>query len=92
MPQFILAGNYAGGYFKVNLTQWFYAYLGRYPDTASYQGRIVTTTSPYGAQAFVDAWAAGANPEDLQVGILTSPEFLVLARQKALWTGDRWKQ
>ena len=93
MPEAILAGHYAGGsYFAITLMEWFFAYLGRFPFTPSYQGRIITATSPFGADGFVNAWAAGANPEDLQATILASPEYLSLARQKALWLGDRWKQ
>jgi hypothetical protein len=92
MPQFILSGGYAGQYFKISLTEWFYTYLARYPQTPSYQGRILTATSPFSAQGFVDAWAAGANPEDLQAAILGSSEYLLLAREKAFWTGDRWRQ
>ena len=92
MPQFILAGGYADEYFKLTLTEWFYAYLARYPQTPSYQGRIITATSPFTAQAFADAWAAGANPEDLQAAILGSSEYLLLAREKAFWLGDRWRQ
>jgi hypothetical protein len=92
MPQFILSGQYSGEYFKLTLTQWYYAYLARYPQTPTYQGRILTATSPFGAQSFVDAWENGANPEDLQAAILSSTEYLQLARQKAFWLGDRWRQ
>jgi hypothetical protein len=90
MPAAILGGLYAGEYFKLTITGWYYQYVRRFPNTPADQSRIITQLTPYGAQSFVDYWTAGGNPESIQIAILISPEYLQIALDKAFWTGQRW--
>jgi outer membrane protein assembly factor BamB len=97
LPQMILGlgqfqpSGVTGNYYRQLVDEWFYTYLGRHGATPSYQGAILGPTPTFTGQALVDALMAGANQESIQASILTSPEYLQLAREKAFWLGDRWR-
>jgi hypothetical protein len=76
-------------FFQVTINNSFMALLRRLPNTLSDQQRLFPA-GPYGAQGFVDALAAGANLPDIQAQIISSAEYLDLARGKAFWGGARW--
>lgn len=93
LPQHLLGGGYVGGYFKNVINGWFYNYLRRYPNTPAHQGRIFESDAfhNYGAAGFVNYLAAGGNEIDVQLALLTSPEYIHnIARRKGFWYGQRW--
>jgi len=75
---------------------WFFADLRRYPDTPSNQSVLANATLP-GADAFapvralIEYMKAGGQQSDVELAILTSPEYLAVARNRAFWTGTRWR-
>ncbi|WZP00035.1 DUF4214 domain-containing protein [Isosphaeraceae bacterium EP7] len=84
--------NAAGEYSTKISNGLVYRYLRRFPYT-----KLDGTVNPPDASAqaaatkpFADFLTNRGNPEELEIGLLTSGEYLNLARGKAAWNGVRW--
>ncbi len=74
---------------------WFFADLRRYPSTPSNQSVLANQpgpgVDPFGpVRALINYMQAGGQQSDVELAILTSTEYLALARNRAFWTGTRW--
>ncbi len=74
----------------------FYLELRRYPNTPSNLSSLLNATPAGGdvyssVRGFIDFLKAGGQQADVELAILTSPEYLAVARTRAFWTGTRWK-
>src|SRR5262249_25571038 len=87
---FSLLFDVPGEYYQNTISQWYLSWLRRLPSTPADSSRLIPAGTPYGAQMWVNSWAAGANPADIQVALVSSAEYMELARTKAFWTGARW--
>jgi hypothetical protein len=87
-----LITNAAGEYSTKISNSLFYRYLRRFPYTKA-DGTVNAPDANAQAAAtmpFARFLTNRGNPEDLEIGILSSPEYLGLARSKAAWNGIRW--
>ncbi len=82
--------NIPHAYIMRSLDLMYFEFLRRLPSTPLDQSRLIAAGVPFGAQNWFDFWLAGGNPADIQINVLTSPEYQSLARTKALWGGARW--
>jgi hypothetical protein len=89
LPQLILFQ--APNEFFQNLTnQYYLLLLRRLASTPSDLSRLIPVGTPFGGQVWVNAMLAGTNPADVLAAILTSGEYLNVARYKSFWLGARW--
>ncbi len=75
---------------------WFFTDLRRYPNTAPNQSVLANEpgpgVDPFGpVRALIQYMQSGGQQSDVEVAILTSTEYLALARTRAFWTGTRWR-
>lgn len=79
-------------YYRRTIDDYFDVYLRRLPNTPPDGSILYNGIEPYAAQEFIDFLAAGGNPEQVQINLLMSPEYLNLSLQKGVWNGKRWKR
>jgi len=68
---------------------WDGRFLRRFGSTPPDLGRVSAPGAPLDGltQVLVNAWAAGARPDDLQAQLLASAEYFRVAWDKAFWGG-----
>jgi hypothetical protein len=71
-------------------SSWFGTFLRRFASTQPDNSRLYPVGTPPSSQGLVNAWSAGARPDDLLVLVLSSDEYFQVARDKAFWAGARW--
>lgn len=69
---------------------WYGMLLRRNGWTLPDSSRVIYDGQPFQPQAYVDFLVRGGNPEDVQVNILVSQEYVNIAWNKAFWGGARW--
>ena len=71
-------------------TSMFGTFLRRFASTQPDNSRLYPVGTVPNDQGLAAQWTAGAQPSDILVEILSSPEYMQLARDKAFWSGARW--
>ena len=71
-------------------TSWYGQFLRRFADTQPDNSRLAPVGTVPRDLAAAAAWAAGSRPEDLLATLLSSAEYVQVARDKAFWGGARW--
>lgn len=75
----------------------FYEALRRYPNTPSNLSSLLNSTPPGGdsfasVRGFINQLLANGQQSDIEITVVTSAEYLGVARTRAFWGGKRWKQ
>jgi hypothetical protein len=71
-------------------TSWFGTFLRRFGSTQPDNSRLYPIGTQPSSQGLANAWVAGARPDDLLVLVLSSAEYIQIARDRAFWAGARW--
>ena len=73
-------------FFRSLVDDYYFDYVRRFPNTLPDSSAFFDQSLPYAAQDKVDFLSAGGNPETIQIALLSSAEYLRLARTHALWS------
>jgi hypothetical protein len=71
-------------------SSWFGTFLRHFASGQPDSSRLYPVGSPASSTGLANMWQAGARPDDLLLLVLSSQEYMQVARNRDFWTGARW--